>query len=226
MMAVRDDEFRQLLDESDITAPDGRPVAWALRSLGIKSQPQVRGTDLMTAISAQSAVFGHRIFLYGSTADTLARLRSRFERNIPGLQIVGAYAPPFRPLRAAEDEECVRQILDSGADIVFVGLGAPKQERWMAGHRSTLAGIVMVGVGAAFDFYSGKVTQAPRWVQRTGLEWLFRLVVEPRRLWKRYVLFNPLFLAMWSMQMAGFLKFNQNGAEPRRRTATTTTGGI
>jgi N-acetylglucosaminyldiphosphoundecaprenol N-acetyl-beta-D-mannosaminyltransferase len=131
------------------------------------------------------------------------RMRCRF----PRLDIVGTYSPPFRPLTPEEDRADIERILSSRADIVFVSLGAPKQERWMAEHRAKLPGVVMLGVGAAFDFHAGRVRQAPPWMRKSGLEWLFRLYVEPARLWRRYVLLNPLFVAMWALQAVGLLNY-------------------
>jgi N-acetylglucosaminyldiphosphoundecaprenol N-acetyl-beta-D-mannosaminyltransferase len=208
MTGVFDPDVRTALNSADIAATDGMPLAWALQSLGAKGQRRVYGPDLMLALCGQAARLGHRIFLYGGRNETLAILCSRLNARFPSLEIAGAYAPPFRPLTPNEDHACVKRILASDADIVFVGLGAPKQEQWMAEHRSRLPGIVMLGVGAAFDFHAGRVRQAPRWMQGYGLEWLFRLYVEPARLWRRYVLLNPLFLAMWALQTMGVLSYD------------------
>jgi N-acetylglucosaminyldiphosphoundecaprenol N-acetyl-beta-D-mannosaminyltransferase len=207
MTGVLDHGVRAALNGADIAACDGMPLVWALRWLGARGQRRVYGPDLMLALCGQAARLGHRIFLYGAGTETLTVLRARLQFRFPSLEIVGAHSPPFRPLTPEEDRADVERIRSSGAEIVFVGLGAPKQERWMAGHRAKLPGIVMLGVGAAFNFHAGKVRQAPRWMQRWGLEWLFRLSVEPARLWRRYVLLNPLFLAMWALQAAGLLNY-------------------
>ena len=208
MSGVLDARVRAALNGADIGASDGMPLVWALRWLGVRRQRRVYGPDLMLALCGQAARLGHRVFLYGGRSETLAPLCERLQAQFPSLQISGAYAPPFRPLTPEEDRACIERILSCGAEIVFVGLGAPKQERWMANHRAQLPGVVMLGVGAAFDFHAGRVRQAPRWMQRSGLEWLFRLGVEPARLWHRYVLLNPLFLAMWTLQAAGLINYD------------------
>jgi N-acetylglucosaminyldiphosphoundecaprenol N-acetyl-beta-D-mannosaminyltransferase len=182
------------------------PLVWALRSFGIKNQRRVYGPDLMLALCGQAQRLGHRIFLYGGREDTLGTLCSRLHQKFPGLQIAGAFSPPFRPLTPEEDARAVEQIRASEADLIFCGIGVPKQERWMAEHVEQLPGCVMFGVGAAFDFHAGRVKQAPRWMQRSGLEWLFRLLMEPARLWRRYVFLNPMFLALWALQWAGLLR--------------------
>jgi N-acetylglucosaminyldiphosphoundecaprenol N-acetyl-beta-D-mannosaminyltransferase len=208
MNGVLDGVVRSALNNADIAATDGMPLVWALRSLGARAQQRVYGPDLMLAICGQAARVGHRVFLYGGRSETLAILVGRLKSRFPTLEIAGAYAPPFRPLTAEEDRACVASILESQADVLFVGVGAPKQERWMAEHCTSLPGVVMFGVGAAFDFHAGRVRQAPPWMQRSGLEWLFRLGVEPARLWRRYVLLNPLFLMMWALQSAGLINYN------------------
>jgi N-acetylglucosaminyldiphosphoundecaprenol N-acetyl-beta-D-mannosaminyltransferase len=202
MTSAFDPALRSVLNAADIATPDGMPLAWALRSFGVKAQPRVYGPDLMLALCDQATRLGHRIFLYGGRDAVLEALCQKLRERSPGIVIAGAYAPPFRPLTPEEDRAVVRQIRDSGAHIVFVGIGAPKQERWMLDHREALPGVIMLGVGAAFDFHAGRIRQAPRWMQRSGLEWFFRLLMEPRRLWKRYML-NPLFLAMWMLELAG-----------------------
>jgi exopolysaccharide biosynthesis WecB/TagA/CpsF family protein len=203
MTAAFDPALRSVLNAADIATPDGMPLAWALRSLGIRRQPRVYGPDLMLALCEQAAKLGHRIFLYGGRGEVLQILSRNLTARFPGLQIVDACAPPFRPLTIEEDHVIVRRIRDSEADIVFVGIGAPKQEQWMHSHKEKLPGVVMLGVGAAFDFHAGRIKQAPPWMQRAGLEWCFRFMMEPRRLWKRYML-NPLFLIMWLLQLIGF----------------------
>ena len=205
--AVRNARFRAVLNGADIATPDGMPVVWALRSFGAAGQSRVYGPSAMLKICEQAARLGHRVFLYGGRPETLPVLRRRLKKRFRGLMLAGSYSPPFRALTAAEDAKCTRMILDSGADIVFVGISTPKQEIWMAEHRHKLPGIVMLGVGAAFDFHAGRVRQAPGWMQRAGLEWLFRLAMEPGRLWRRYILETPLFLPLWALQKAGILKY-------------------
>jgi len=212
--AFLDRSLRPIFNAADIATPDGMPVVWALRSLGARSQQRVYGPDLMLTLCKQASERGHRIFLYGGREEMLAALCERLKAKMPGLNIVGACSPPFRPLTPAEDAQIVRQILESGADLLFVGLSTPKQDRWMLAHRDKLPGIVMAGVGAAFDFHAGRVSQAPRWMQRAGLEWLFRLKEEPVRLWKRYLLVTPLFLPLWGLQLLGLLKYGDEPVRP------------
>ncbi len=201
LITARDDaSVRQILNSADIVAPDGMPVVWALRSFGFKGQARVYGPTAMHRLCENSAALGHRVFLYGGSDERLAELRSRLTSRFPNLQIAGSYAPPFRPLTDDEDREVVARIRECDADLVFVGISTPKQERWMDQHRELLPGVVLAGVGAAFDFHAGCVRQAPGWVQRRGLEWLFRLAMEPARLWKRYLLVTPRFLPLWAAQ--------------------------
>ena len=203
MTGVFEPEFKALLNSADVATPDGMPLVWALRSFGVRRQGRVYGPDLMLEMCRQGERLGHRVFLYGGREQTMPRLSERLKRMFPRLRIVGTYCPPFRALRQEEDRALVELILGSAADIVFVGIGAPRQERWIAEHRDCLPGVVMAGVGAAFDFHAGARRQAPRWMQRAGLEWFFRLLMEPRRLWKRYAVLNPLFLVMWGLQLIG-----------------------
>jgi len=194
MEAHGDPAYAAVLNGAAIATPDGMPLVWALRRQGHAGQPRVYGPDLLLAFAAHaSRREGLTSYFYGGAegvAETLARnLAGRF----PGFRVVGTESPPFRDLTPSEDEEAVARINDSGAQVVWVGLGAPKQERWMAAHAGRVRG-VMVGVGAAFDFHAGRVRQAPRWMMRAGLEWLYRLWAEPRRLWRRYLVNNPHFL--------------------------------
>lgn len=189
----RDPEFAVALLHADLAAPDGAPVAWMLRLLGHRGQPRLGGPDVMLALLAQAEVNEHGVFLLGSTKETLSALRKRLRGHYPKLQIVGALAPPHRPLTPEEDARVVQHIQRSGAQIVFVALGCPKQERWMHEHRGRIPA-VMLGVGAAFDFHAGALKRAPRWMRRLGLEWLHRLGQEPRRLAWRYVDTNAVFL--------------------------------
>lgn len=182
------------IEAADMATPDGMPVAFMLRRLGFAGQERINGPDLMWRYCAVASRSGVGVFFYGTTAATLAALRSRLSAAFPDLIIAGMHAPPFRPLTPEEDEEVVRMINRSGAGVVFVGLGCPKQELWMARHRKTIEA-VMVGVGAAFDFHAGTLRRAPLWMQRSGLEWLHRLGTDPRRLWKRYLFTNTLFIA-------------------------------
>jgi N-acetylglucosaminyldiphosphoundecaprenol N-acetyl-beta-D-mannosaminyltransferase len=191
--ASRDSAFGSVLNQADMATPDGAPVAWMLRRLGFAGQVRINGPDLMWRYCARAAETGQPMFLYGGSAETLELLQLRLLEQFPGLQFAGAYSPPFRPLTAAEDDAVVERINASGASVVWVSLGCPKQELWMAAHRGRVRA-VMVGVGAAFDYHAGTLSRAPQWMQNIGLEWLHRLVSEPRRLWRRYLITNTLFI--------------------------------
>lgn len=200
IMAQDDARVATILNEADLVTPDGMPIVWAMRSFGHRGQQRVYGPTLMLEICRKAALEGIRIFLYGGRDETLPILRHELHSRFPGLRIVGAYSPPFRPLTAEEELDVRRRITESGADIVFVGISTPKQEQWMYDHRQYFPGVTLIGVGAAFDFHAGRTKQAPAWMQRNGLEWLFRLTMEPARLWKRYLLITPRFLPLWAMQ--------------------------
>jgi N-acetylglucosaminyldiphosphoundecaprenol N-acetyl-beta-D-mannosaminyltransferase len=213
MTSRSDRSFRRILNEADLVTPDGMPVVWAMRSFGQRQQARVYGPTLMVKLCEQAARMGHRIFLYGARPETLEKLHSNLLERFPGLPLAGMYAPPFRPLTPEEDAQVIETIQASAADLVFVGISTPKQENWMAAHLATLPGVVLLGVGAAFDFHAGSVSQAPAWMQRNGLEWFYRLLMEPRRLWRRYLLETPLFLPLWFLQRAGLLR-EGNEASP------------
>jgi N-acetylglucosaminyldiphosphoundecaprenol N-acetyl-beta-D-mannosaminyltransferase len=200
MEARKDNTFREILNGADIATPDGMPLVWALRSFGETQQERVYGPDLMLMLCAQAERMGHRIFLYGGRAETLEALCQNLLKRFPGLTIAGKHSPPFRPPTESEEREICAMIARSNSDLLFVGISTPKQERWMADHKALFPGLVMVGVGAAFDFHAGRVSQAPAWMQARGLEWLYRLGKEPLRLWKRYVLITPWFIPCWGMQ--------------------------
>ena len=191
--ASQDPGFGDVIKEADLATPDGMPLVWMLRCMGIATQPRISGADLMWQYCKQAAQCGGRIFLYGGTEQTLTLLSASLRRAFPTIVIAGRLSPPFRELTVAEDAAHVAQINASRAGVVFVGLGCPKQERWIAAHRGRVKS-VMIGVGAAFDFHAGTIRRAPPWMQRTGLEWLFRLICEPRRLWKRYLVTNTIFV--------------------------------
>lgn len=190
---TRDVEFKIAVNNADMSTPDGAPIAWALRRLGHPSQERINGPDLMMKYLAEAERLDQVVFFYGSTQETLARLRTALAKQFPLLRVGGTYSPPFRPLSREEDEAVVDMINDSGAHVVFVGLGCPKQEKWMADHKGRV-NAVMIGVGAAFDYHSGVLRRAPLWWQHNGLEWLYRLGSEPRRLFKRYMVTNTLFV--------------------------------
>lgn len=190
---TRDIAFRNVINNADMSTPDGAPIAWALRCFGFTKQERVNGPDLMWKYLAQAEQIGQKVYFYGSTDHTLELLRVAINATFPRLQISGMRSPPFRDLSPEEDESEVRAINQSGTNVVFVGLGCPKQEKWMAAHRGRV-NAVMIGVGAAFDYHSGSVKRAPLWCQRAGLEWLYRLWSDPQRLLKRYLVCNTLFI--------------------------------
>jgi N-acetylglucosaminyldiphosphoundecaprenol N-acetyl-beta-D-mannosaminyltransferase len=202
MESYDDRSFAEVVNQAALVTSDGMPLVWALRCLGVRGATRVYGPTLTLHICERAAREGIPVGLYGGTPDSLAAFVAFLERRFPGIRIGCRIAPPFRPLTPDEDEAYTRQIRESGVRILFVGIGCPRQERWMAAHQGHIAA-VMLGVGAAFDFHSGRVRQAPAWMQRIGLEWLFRLVMEPRRLGKRYVKHNPRFLILFALQLLG-----------------------
>lgn len=198
--ASKDATFRRVVADADMATPDGSPVAWMLRRQGAQGQPRVNGPDLMLDYCEHAARTGESIYLYGSTPETLLALQARLLSRWPTLRIAGAHAPPFRPATAGEDAAVIERIHQSGAGTVWVSLGCPKQELWMAAHRGQLRA-VMIGVGAAFDFHAQTIARAPRWMRDHGLEWLHRLLSEPRRLWRRYLVTNTAFMLAAARQL-------------------------
>ena len=192
--------FARALAQADMTTPDGAPVAWMLRRLDVPGQQRINGPDLMLRYCERAQRSGVAIFLYGSTTEVLASLQSELRRRFPGLRIAGSYAPPFRPPTPAERQSEIDQINGSGAGVVFVSLGCPKQELWMA-ERSGHIRAVTIGVGAAFSFHAGITRRAPAWMHTLGLEWLHRLSQEPRRLWRRYLVTNSVFIVRAAIQL-------------------------
>jgi N-acetylglucosaminyldiphosphoundecaprenol N-acetyl-beta-D-mannosaminyltransferase len=186
--ATKDPVFRKVLERASLTVPDGMPLIWVARRRGFPLQRRVCGPDLMWAFLQETSEKGYRHYFYGSTDEVLQQLNKRLLGWFPSLQICGMYAPPFRPLTDEEDRQVVQRINEAKPDVLWVGLGCPKQERWMDEHRDQLRVPVMVGVGQAFDIFAGVKRRAPAWMQDHGLEWLFRLIQEPRRLWRRYLI--------------------------------------
>jgi len=209
MEAYDSSEFRRAVNAADLVTPDGMPLVWLLRASGLHGQQRVYGPDLTIEVCRAAEATGAPVGFYGGRPEAINRLQCALRRQVPGLNIAYAFAPPFRPLTPEEDRGVVDAINASGTRILFVGLGCPKQELWMAGHKGAVRA-AMVGVGAAFDFHAGLVKQAPRWLQAAGLEWAFRLLMEPRRLWRRYLKHNPRFAALAVLQILG-LAHHQHG---------------
>jgi N-acetylglucosaminyldiphosphoundecaprenol N-acetyl-beta-D-mannosaminyltransferase len=208
-VAANDPETREALLRSSLTVPDGMPLVWAANLLGEGLHDRVYGPELMERYNERCRDHGHRVWLYGGRDQgSLAQLALNMHKASPGMRIVGGYSPPFRPLTEAEEDELAEQINAAKPDILWVGIGQPKQEKWMLRMRDKLEVPVMCSVGAAFDFLAGRISQAPPWMQQRGLEWTYRIAQEPRRLLPRYLDHNPRFLA-------GFLR--QLVAESRRR---------
>ncbi|WP_036137363.1 WecB/TagA/CpsF family glycosyltransferase [Aerolutibacter daejeonensis] len=201
--ARSDSGFSAVIRDADMATADGFPVALMLRRLGVPGQERINGPDLMLRYCRHVAAASESIYLYGGSVATLDVLRRRLLEACPGLMIAGAYSPPYRELTPDEDAAIVAKINASGAGVVWVGLGCPKQEKWMADHRGRI-NAVMIGVGAAFDYHAGIVKRAPPWMQRRGLEWFYRLVTEPRRLWRRYLVTNSLFIWHVARQLFGW----------------------
>lgn len=207
MEAQFDPEFREIQNNSFLTTPDGIPTVWIGRMHGHGNMKQVRGADFMLQVCESSAKTGARHFLYGGKPGVAELLRDILTIRFPGLQIVGTYTPPFRPLTVQEEIELRRQLLESRADVLWCGISTPKQEHFMARYIDSLPVRLMIGVGAAFDLNAGLLKDSPLWVQKCGLQWLHRLLQEPRRLWKRYLLNIPGFLWLYLLQRAGVRSF-------------------
>jgi N-acetylglucosaminyldiphosphoundecaprenol N-acetyl-beta-D-mannosaminyltransferase len=202
MEAQDDKDFLEILNDADINTPDGMPLVWILRLKGHPNQQRVYGPTLMLQILQKTSQENIPVGFYGGAPKVLERLVQILQRNYPHLKIVYSYSPPFRQLSKDEDEAIIKQIQDAGVRVLLVGLGCPKQERWMAAHRGRIPA-VMVGVGAAFDFHAGSKRQAPVWMQRLGLEWFFRLTQEPKRLLPRYLKHNPRFMLLALAELLG-----------------------
>jgi N-acetylglucosaminyldiphosphoundecaprenol N-acetyl-beta-D-mannosaminyltransferase len=203
MVAQSDPGMRAALLGSTLTVPDGMPLVWAANLMGEGLQNRVYGPELMRRYNERCRDRGHRVWLYGGRDQgSLAQLALNMHRANPGIRVVGGYSPPFRPLTTAEEDEIARQIDAARPDVLWVGIGVPKQEKWMARMRERLDVPVMCAVGAAFDFHAGRISQAPAWMQRRGLEWTYRIAQEPRRLLPRYLYYNPRFMMAFSRQLA------------------------
>jgi len=206
--ALHDQEFAKVLNASSLVVPDGMPLVWIGRHRGFPLARRVYGPELMETFCARTAHEGYRHFFYGGAPDVAERVADRLTARFPGLQIAGTFCPPFRALTQEEDSKIVDLIQLSHADVVWVGLSTPKQERWMFEHKDKLGVPVLIGVGAAFDFHAGCMKQAPEWMRENGLEWLFRLVQEPRRLWRRYLLNGSEFVFNVALQELRLRRFD------------------
>ena len=196
MQCQNDDELQRIHSNAGLVAPDGMPLVWLSQWRGQRQVQRVYGPDFMLEICRASIVAGERHFFYGGAPGVADRLAMKLKDRLPGLVVAGTYCPPFRPPTSSEEEQVVQLINRSHADYVWVGLSTPKQERWMARNIGRLQAPALLGVGAAFDIHSGIKRQAPLWMQRNGLEWAFRLMSEPRRLWKRYIYLAPKFVLL------------------------------
>jgi len=202
MASAEDSELRSALLESSINVPDGQPLVWAINALGHALASRVYGPELMARACARGVESGQRFYLYGGrNQGALVQLALNLRQRYPGVKIVGGFSPPHRPLTDEERDSVVAEINASRADVVWIGIGVPKQEKWMARMRPHLEAPVLIGVGAAFDFHAGLVPQAPNWIQNSGLEWAYRLAHEPRRLGRRYVRYNPRFVYAFARQL-------------------------
>ncbi len=193
-------EYKRIMNEADMVTPDGMPLVWGLKLLGHKNATRVYGPDLTPILLAMAEEQNIPVGFYGGSPSALTQLITVVRTRFLALNIGYAFSPPFRPLTAEEDNAVVAAINDSGIKILFIGLNSPKQDYWMAAHKDRIR-CVTIGVGAAFDFIAGTKRQAPRWMMRHGLEWLFRLSTEPRRLWKRYLKHNPRFIILFGVQL-------------------------
>ena len=207
MECRRSEEVRRVFNAAGMVTPDGMPLVWAARLQGQAGVERVYGPDLLLAQLADSVAAGHRHYFYGGREGVAERLAAAMSARFPGLEVVGRETPPFGPLDEICTPDAAARINAERPDIVWVGMSSPRQDLWMARMRGLLDAPVLVAIGAAFDFHTGSVRQAPRWMQRSGLEWLFRLLVEPRRLWRRYVYDNPRFLWEFGLQMLRLRRF-------------------
>lgn len=212
MECVNQPALLPVYNQSGMTTPDGMPVVWLTRRAAHRPVERVYGPDLMEAVCKLSAERGYRQYFYGGAPGVAETLAARLQAKYPGLIVAGIDSPPFRSLTTAEEDAAVERIRAAGADILWVGLGAPRQDVWMKEHLDRLNVPVLVGVGAAFDFLAGKKRQAPRWIQRSGFEWLYRLLQEPGRLWKRYLKNYPRFVFLIGLELLGLRRSGQKPA--------------
>jgi len=205
--AQHDAALKEVLNSADLVVPDGMPLVWLGRWRGFGLKRRVYGPELMLEFCRATASKGYRHFFYGGAPGVAGELAGRLRRQFPSLQVVGTYSPPFRPVTPEEDAQVAHMICEARPDVLWVGLSTPKQERWMSEHRDRLDAPVMVGAGAAFDLNTGRVKQAPRWMREHGLEWFWRLLAEPRRLWRRYLIGGAEFVWLVALELLGLKKF-------------------
>jgi N-acetylglucosaminyldiphosphoundecaprenol N-acetyl-beta-D-mannosaminyltransferase len=206
MEAQHDAEFKRVLSSADLVVPDGMPLVWAGRLRGHRLARRVYGPELMLSVCERTALKGVRHFFFGGETGVPEKLAHSLRARFPGLEIIDTYSPPFRPVTHEEDEQMIAAINAAAPDIVWVGLSTPKQEKWMYAHRDRLRVPVLIGVGAAFDINSGMKRQAPIWMREHGMEWFFRLIQEPRRLWRRYIVYGSQFIVCVALDLLGLRK--------------------
>ena len=222
MEAQNDPKFRHILNNSFLTTPDGMPTVWVGKKQGAAGMERVFGPDLMSRVCSETVEHGYTHFLYGGAPGVADELKARLEERYPGIRVAGTYTPPFRPLTLQEHVDLVEQISNVQPDIIWVGLSTPKQERFMAEYLPKLNTTLMFGVGAAFDLHTGRMKDSPEWMKNAGLQWLHRLAQDPQRLWKRYLVNNPKFIAAISAQMLGMRRYelsNTPSEEPLTHAA-------
>ena len=205
--SLRSSYIRKIHNRSFLTIPDGMPLVWLGRLKGYKGIKRCYGPDVMLYVMEESGKEGITHYFYGGAEGVAGELKEVMEKRFPGVKIVGTFTPPFRPLSEKEEKDFILDVKRKKPDIIWVGLSTPKQEVFMYEYLPRLDTKIMIGVGAAFDFHTGRVRQAPRWIQRIGMEWFFRILMEPRRLWKRYAKNNPIFLWNIFLQLTGLKKF-------------------
>ncbi|GAC1436504.1 MAG: WecB/TagA/CpsF family glycosyltransferase [Terriglobales bacterium] len=208
MEARHEPSFRRVLDSADLCVPDGMPLVWIGRSHGFPLEHRVYGPDLLLDFCRATETKHYRHFFYGGQPGVPEKLAARLKDKFPSLEIAGTYSPPFRALTPQEDTQIIESINQAAPDVLWVGLGCPKQEHWMFQHRDRLRVPVQVGVGQAFDLHAGRLKQAPSWMRNHGFEWLFRLASEPRRLWRRYLLYNSEFVFNELLELLGVTRFD------------------
>ncbi len=201
-------EFGGKVNGADFIVPDGMPIVWMQKLQGKKNATRVRANDLMIMLCQYAEKNNLKVGFYGGKQEVIDAILKRAAQELPKLNIAYAYSPPFRPLTVEENAKIIEEIKNSGTQILFMGLGCPKQENWMAAQKDNLSA-VMLGVGASFDFYAGNVKESPEWIGNLGLEWLFRLFQEPKRLWRRYLILNPRFMWLATLQLIGIKKFDE-----------------